>query len=76
MMLCAALAAVLSVSCAGLKDLLVTGSIVVRDPDSGAKGGLVFEPGKAPKGSVRIRDPETGEITGYAGLEVDLKGSK
>lgn len=30
------------------------GQISYRDPATGAKGGLVFEPGKAPRASVRI----------------------
>lgn len=58
-------------SCA---DLPVLGSISYRDPSTGAKGGLVFTPGEKPSGFVKvpIRDPETGEIKGYADLAVPL----
>ena len=50
------------------------GSISYRDPETGAKGGLVFTPGQKPSGflKVPIRDPETGEIKGYADLAVPI----
>lgn len=40
-------------SCAG-SGYPLTGQISYRDPESGAKGGLVFEPGKPPRASVRV----------------------
>lgn len=54
-------AACLLPSCTGYP---VTGSITYRDPQSGAKGGLVFTPGAPPRASVRVPvyDPQTGEL--------------
>jgi hypothetical protein len=51
-------------------DYPVIGSITLRDPKSGAKGGLVFTPGEAPRASVRVPvyDPETGELIGMGEL--------
>jgi hypothetical protein len=59
-------------SCGG--NYPVTGSISYRDPNSGAKGGLVFEPGKAPRASVRVPvyHPETGELIGVGELSGPL----
>lgn len=59
------------VSCSTLSGIPVKGVISYHDMDSGAKGGLVFEPEKTPKGFVRypLRDPDTGEITGWADIE-------
>lgn len=56
----------------------VTGSITYRDPGSGAKGGLTFSPGAAPRASVKvpIYDPETGRLIGLTDLSVDLKSGK
>ena len=50
------------------------GSVSYRDPDSGAKGGLVFSPGEKPLGFLRvpIYDPETGELVGSAEISGPL----
>ena len=59
-------------SCSG--EYPITGQISYRDPASGAKGGLVFEPGKAPRASVRVPvyDPNTGELIGVGELSGPL----
>jgi hypothetical protein len=59
-------------SCSGNYPL--TGSVSYRDATTGAKGGLVFAPGKSPGGTIRlpIRDPQTGVVIG----EVDLTSGK
>ena len=58
-------------SCSG--EYPLTGSISYRDPNSGAKGGLVFEPGKAPRASVRIPVyDEFGNIIGVGELSGPL----
>jgi hypothetical protein len=56
----------------------LTGQISYRDPATGAKGGLVFEPGKAPRASVRIPVYDeagniigVGEISGPLAREVE-----
>ena len=56
----------------------VEGSVMYRDPESGAKGGLVFVPGEKPKGflSVPIYDPETGAVVGQATLNGRISGTK
>lgn len=60
-------------SCSG-SGYPLSGSISYRDPNTGAKGGLVFEEGKKPRASVRvpIYDPETGELVGMADLSGPL----
>jgi hypothetical protein len=52
----------------------LTGQISYRDPNSGAKGGLVFEQGKPPRASVRVPvyDPQTGELIGVGELSGPL----
>lgn len=52
----ATLAALLLIAYAmtGCADYPLTGSISYRDPDSGAKGGLVFIPGQKPAVSVKV----------------------
>lgn len=64
--------ALLLSSCAG--DYPLTGIVSYREAKSGAKGGLVFEPGKAPRASVRVPvyDPETGELIGVGELSGPL----
>lgn len=64
--------ALLLPSCAG--DYPITGSIFYRDAQSGAKGGLVFEAGAAPRASVRVPvyHPETGELIGVGELSGPL----
>ena len=58
-------------SCSG--EYPLTGSISYRDPETGAKGGLVFEPGKAPRASVRIPVyDEFGNIIGVGELSGPL----
>ena len=54
-------------SCAGYP---LTGSVYYRDPSSGAKAGMAFRPGEAPRASVRIPiyDQSTGEVIGMADL--------
>jgi hypothetical protein len=44
----------------------LSGALTYRDAASGAKGGLVFAPGKPVRGTMRVpvRDPETGEVLG------------
>lgn len=48
----------------------LTGSLMLRDPNSGAKGGLVFKPGQRPTASLKypVYDPKTGELLGMADL--------
>lgn len=48
----------------------ITGSIMYRDPGSGAKAGLAFSPGKLPAASLKypIFDPDTGDLIGMADL--------
>jgi hypothetical protein len=59
-------------SCSGTGYPL-TGSISYRDPGSGAKGGLVFEEGKAPRASVRIPVyDEDGNLIGVGELSGPL----
>jgi len=57
----------LSSSCA---EYPLGGTLTYRDPESGAKGGLVFAEGEKPKGfvTVPIYDPETGKEIGRAEL--------
>lgn len=64
-------AACLLPSCTGYP---LTGSIAYRDPQSGAKGGLVFTPGAPPRASVRVPvyDPQTGELIGVGELSGPL----
>lgn len=51
----------------------LTGQISYRDPATGAKGGLVFEPGKAPRASVRIPVyDEAGNIIGVGEISGSL----
>lgn len=52
----------------------LTGSLTYRDPESGAKAGLVFTPGAPPKASVKVPvyDPETGELVGMADLQAEI----
>jgi hypothetical protein len=68
-LLCMAVGAgsLLSTSCA---EYPFSGSLTYRDPESGAKGGLVFAEGEKPKGfvTVPIYDPETGAEIGRAEL--------
>jgi hypothetical protein len=51
-----------------------TVSIYHRDPKTGAKAGLVAEPGKAPSyfGRLPVYDPQTGELTGWAEISGPL----
>ncbi len=58
-------------SCSGYP---VTGSVSYRHPESGAKGGLVLQPGKPPGASlsVPIYDSGTGELIGRAELRGPL----
>ena len=62
-------------SCSG--EYPLSGSIVYRDPGSGAKGGLSFTPGQKPTAYVRVPiiDPDTGEQLGFAELEVPVAGA-
>lgn len=48
----------------------LTGSVSYRDPQSGAKAGLVFAPGKPVRGSVKVPvyDQATGEMIGQVNL--------
>ncbi len=64
LLLCGVAAALLP-SCA---DYPITGGVFYRHPESGAKAGLTFEPGKAPTYSAKVPvyDPETGEQIGWA----------
>lgn len=50
------------------------GSVNYIDGATGAKGGLSFSPGATPAATLRmpLRDPNTGQITGY----VDLRSGK
>jgi hypothetical protein len=52
----------------------LTGSILYRDPGTGAKGGLVFVPGEKPTGFLRmpILDPDTGEQIGMAEISAPV----
>ncbi|WAC18868.1 hypothetical protein OVA24_16680 [Luteolibacter sp. SL250] len=52
-------------SCA---DYPMTGGVFYRHPESGAKAGLTFEPGKPPSytAKVPVYAPETGKLTGWA----------
>lgn len=51
----------------------LTGSVMLRDPATGAKGGLVFQPGKPVSSSVKVPVfGEDGKEIGY----VDLKSGK
>jgi hypothetical protein len=58
----------------GCADYPITGSVVYRDPETGAKGGLVFRPGESPVGTVRvpIYDEETGELVAMADVEAPI----
>ena len=57
-------------SCSGVP---LTGSLSYRDPKSGAKGGLVFEPGAPPRASVRVPIyDERGELVGMGDLSGPL----
>lgn len=60
-------------SCSPNSAFPVTGTLSLRDPESGAKAGLVFQPGKPAAGMVKmpIEDGE-GRVIGY----VDLKSGK
>ncbi len=50
-----------------------TGSLFLRDPGSGAKGGLTFAPGQAPTASVKVPIYDgDGNLTGYADLSGPL----
>jgi len=56
----------------------LVGQISYRDPETGAKGGLVFEPGKPPRASVRIPvyDEQgkligVGQVSGPLAREID-----
>jgi len=61
-------------SCKALSEYPLKGGFYYRDPGTGAKAGLTFEPGKAPvlHGSVPVYDPETGEEIGRAELQGPL----
>lgn len=48
------LAAILTLPSCADSGYPLTGRISYLDPETGAKGGLVFEPGKAPRASVSI----------------------
>lgn len=52
----------------------LNGSVSYRYPQSGAKAGLVFAPGKPVRGSVKVPvyDPQTGALIG----QVDLVSGK
>lgn len=52
----------------------LTGTISYRDPNSGAKGGLTFSPGVAPRATLKvpIYDPQSGEMIGLADLQAEL----
>lgn len=54
----------------------LTGQLLYRDPGSGTKGGLTFEPGHAPEFTVQvpIYEPKTGELIGKADLHGPLAG--
>lgn len=60
-------------SCKALSDYPVTGGFYLRDPNSGAKGGLIFSPGKSPAfhASVPVYD-ESGGLIGKAELSGPL----
>lgn len=56
-------------SCSSLEG--VTGTIFLRDPDTGAKGGLHLMPGEKPSAFVRVPfKNEDGEVIGWADLDV------
>lgn len=57
--------------CAGYP---ITGTVYLRDPSSGAKGGLTFTPGEAPKATIKIPiyDEKTGELIGMADLSSEI----
>lgn len=76
LMLAAAIIVVCLPACSG-SGYPLTGSITYRDAESGAKGGLVFEQGKAPRASVRVPvyDPKTGELIGVGELSGPLSGT-
>lgn len=67
------LIALLFPSCA-TRDWPVTGSLSYRDPASGAKAGMTFTPGSAPKATVKvpIYDKTTGELVGMADLTGEI----
>lgn len=57
-------------SCSPVSGLPIVGSVSYRDPRSGAKAGLVFDPAGPPRArvAVPILDPDTGEQVGFAEL--------
>lgn len=72
-------ALVLTPSC-GTRGWPVTGSISFRDQQSGAKAGMVFEHGAAPRATVKvpIYDKDSGELVGMADLtgEIPVRAEK
>lgn len=56
----------------------VTGSIHYRDPQTGAKAGLVFDPAAPPRARIAVPliDAETGEQIGFADLSAPIRGTK
>lgn len=53
----------------------ITGRISYLDPESGAKGGLVFQPGQPPRASVRIPVyDELGNLIGIGEVSGPLAG--
>ena len=68
------LAALLTIALASCAEYPLTGTISYRDPDSGAKGGLVFRPGERP--AARVRVPyygSSGELLGMLDAEISRK---
>ncbi len=67
---CTAASSCVATSCA---EYPLTGSLFLRDPGSGAKGGLTFTPGQAPTASVKVPIYDgDGNLTGYADLSGPL----
>lgn len=59
---------------------LLTGTLTYRDPQSGAKAGMVFSPGVAPRATLKvpIYDKASGDLVGMAELagEIPVRGTK
>lgn len=64
-------------SCAGVDGYDIKGEAVFIAED-GAKAGLRWEPGKpvAAFARIAVRDPETGEVTGFSYAEISKKAPK
>lgn len=69
-----ACAACLLPSCGANGEYPVTGTIYLRDPESGAKAGLVFADGVPPRATLKvpIYDDTTGELIGMADVSASF----